>query len=172
MNEPAYQAIVELFESHGVSYHPITHPPCRTSEESEAARAQAGYPAVVGAKALLAKLYFAGGIGQFATIVLPGRHVLDKEKLIAGVPALRKIRFATPEEMSSLAGVVPGCMPPFAAPIFPDIPLLIIASAISTFDRIGFNAAYLNKSIVLPSKDYLASIAPSFVINFSIPKAS
>ncbi len=171
MNARAYQAITELFDAHGVSYTPITHTPCKSSEESAAARATAGYPGVIGAKALLAKLYFKNG-EQFATIVLPGTHILDKEKLIHGIPELKKIRFATPEEMMELAGVMPGCMPPFAQPIFPDIPLLIVARALQEFDQIGFNAAYFEKSIILSPKDYLSVVKPSFIVDCSDPKSS
>ncbi len=169
MNEPAYQAITKLLDDHGATYTAITHQPCKTSEESQVARAEAGYPGVIGAKALLAKLYFKAN-ERFATIVLPGDHILDKEKLIAGIPDLKKIRFATPEEMKTLAGVVPGCMPPFAAPIFPAIPLLVIASALKNLNQIGFNAAYLEKSIILSSHDYLAAVTPSFIIDCSTPK--
>ncbi|MDO8594840.1 MAG: YbaK/EbsC family protein [bacterium] len=171
MNEPAYQAITKLLDARSVSYVSITHEPCKTSEESEAARAKAGYPGVIGAKAILAKLYFKTN-EQFATIVLPGTHVLDKDKLIAGIPELKKMRFATPEEMLKLADLVPGCMPPFAAPIFSNIPLLVIASAFKTLDKVGFNAAYLEKSILLSSKEYLSVVTPSFVIDCSIPKVS
>ena len=169
MNARAYQAITELFDKHGISYIPISHEPCKTSEESEAVRAAAGYPGVIGAKALLAKLYFKSS-EQFATIVLPGTHILDKDKLIQGIPDLKKIRFATPEEMKELAGVMPGCMPPFAQPIFPSIPLLIVASALEKFDQIGFNAAYFEKSILLSSKEYLSAVSPAFVVACSTPK--
>lgn len=171
MNESAYQRIVTLLDNRRVTYAVINHPPCKTSEESQAARAAAGYPGVIGAKAILAKLYFKEG-DQFATIVLPGTHLLDKDKLVALIPSLKKIRFATPEEMSSLAGVVPGCMPPFASAIFPEIPLLIIASALREFDRLGFNAAYLEKSIILSTEDYFSTAIPSYVVDCSIPKIS
>jgi prolyl-tRNA editing enzyme YbaK/EbsC (Cys-tRNA(Pro) deacylase) len=169
MNARVYEAITKLFDEQGMSYIPITHTPCKTSEESEAARAAAGYPGVTGAKALLAKLYFKAG-EQFATIVLPGTHILDKDKLIAEIPELKKMRFATPEEMKELAGVTPGCMPPFAQPIFPSIPLLIVATALESFNQIGFNAAYFEKSILLSPKDYLSVVRPSFIVDCSVPK--
>jgi prolyl-tRNA editing enzyme YbaK/EbsC (Cys-tRNA(Pro) deacylase) len=169
MNEPAYNAIIELLERKNVPYAAISHEPCRTSEESQAARERAGYSGVIGAKALLAKLYFKNR-ETFATIVLPGNHTLDKNRLIAAVPDLKKIRFATPEEMLALAGVIPGCMPPFAAPIFPDVPLLIIANALASCETIGFNAAFLERSIILAARDYFSAVTPAFVIDCSVPK--
>lgn len=170
MNRVAHDAILALLDGKGVAYATFEHEPCRTSAESQAARAAAGYPNVVGAKALLVKLYLEDG-ERFATVVLPGTHELDKGRLIAAVPGLKKVRFASPEEMERLAGVVPGCMPPFAAPIFPDIPLLIIASAMRDQGTIGFNAAYLDRSVVLSADAYLAAIEPSFVIDCSRPKS-
>ncbi len=171
MNKAAYDAIQAALDESEVRYASFSHEPCKTSEESEAARASAGYPNVVGAKALLTKLYF-GDREAFATIVLPGHHVLDKERLIAEVPGLKKIRFATPEEMGVLAGVVPGCMPPFATPIFPDIPLLIVAKSLQDQKTIGFNIAYLDRSVVLDALDYLSVVTPSFVIDCSSPKSA
>lgn len=169
MNEVAYAAITRLMDAHGIQYANVSHVPCKTSEESQAARASAGYPGVIGSKAILAKLYFKSG-ERFATIVLPGNHLLNKDKLIELIPDLKKMRFATTEELTQLAGVVPGCMPPFASPIFPDIPLLIIASALTATDRIGFNAAYLEKSIIVSTQDYLSVVTPAYVVDCSVPK--
>jgi len=169
MNDVAYTAIIKLLESKHVPYHTLAHEPSKTSEESAAVREKAGFPGVVGAKALLAKLYFKDR-ETFATIVVPGNHTLDKEKLIASVPDLKKIRFVTPEEMKELAGVVPGCMAPFASQIFPDIPLLILASALTECETLGFNAAYLERSVVMAAKDYLSVATPSFVVDCSVPK--
>lgn len=169
MNEVAHQAIVRLLEDHNIKLVSLDHPPSKTSEESEIVRANAGYPNVMGAKALLTKLYFKDG-ERYATIVLPGTHILDRGKLIGQIPNLKKIRFVTPEEMTKLAGVIPGCMPPFAAPIFPDIPVLIIASALRAYDQLGFNAAYLEKSILLPAADYFSVVHPTFEVDCSVPK--
>lgn len=169
MNEVARQAIVKLLEDHNITFVSLDHPPSKTSEESEVVRANAGYYNVMGAKALLTKLYFKDG-ERYATIVLPGTHTLDRGKLIAQIPNLKKIRFVTPEEMVKLAGVIPGCMPPFAAPIFPDIPVLIVASALRTHDQLGFNAAYLEKSILISAQDYFSIVNPTFEIDCSVPK--
>lgn len=170
MNQYAFEAITALLDAREISYVTITHEPSKTSDESRFVRERAGYPNTEGAKALLTKLYFTDR-ELFATIVLPGSHVLAKESLQAHMPGLKKMRFATEEELDTLAGVVPGCMPPFAAPIFPDIPFLIVASALADFERIGFNAAYLEKSIILPSKEYLRAVTPTHMIPCSISKS-
>lgn len=169
MNITAYTNIKHLIERNGIHYLELSHEPSKTSEESKAVRASAGYPDTEGAKALLTKLYFADG-DTFATIVVPGSHTLDTRKLLATVPGLKKIRFATPEELLRLAGVVPGCMPPFASQIFPNISLLIVSSALALYDHIGFNAAYLEKSIILTTHDYLSVVTPLYVVDCSSPK--
>ena len=63
-------------------------------------------------------------------------------------------------------------MPPFAHPIFPGIPYLIVAAALASCETIGFNAAYLEKSIILSSHDYFSAITPAFVIDCSVPKVN
>jgi len=171
MNESAFQSICNLFDEHRVPYTVLHHEPVGTSEEARQTRERLGYPNVTGAKALLMKLYFSNGAGEkFAAIVVPGDHQLDTDKLAARLPGLKRTRFATREEMAELAGVVPGCMPPFAAPIFPKIPLLIVASALQDVKTVGFNPAYLERSIILKSADYLNAAAPDHFIDCSLPK--
>lgn len=169
MSAHSYSKIIDLLDANSVEHVSFEHEACKTSNESRAVRTRAGYPNAVGAKALLTKLYFSDG-EKFATIVLPGDHILDKNSLIAGIPGLKRMRFVTPQEMAMLAKVVPGCMPPFASQIFPDIPLLILAKAIESTEELGFNAADLQKSIILKTKDYLSIVEPSFVVDCSEPK--
>lgn len=171
MNDTAYASIIDLLNTNSVTYTVLSHKPSKTSEESRLVRKELGYPNAVGAKALLVKLYFSDK-ESFATIVLPGDHILDKEKLFANIPHLKKIRFVTPDEMNALTGLVPGSMPPFATPVFPDIPLLIVSTAIPEQEELGFNIADLSRSAILRSKDYLSIIQPNFLINCSTPKIS
>ncbi len=168
-NPDAYRSIIDLLKRSHISYSEIDHQPCKTSDESKEVRVKAGFPNAVGAKALLTKLYFTD-TESFATIVLPGNHVLHRESLIEGIPNLKKIRFATAEELFSLAGVVPGCMPPFASQVFPEIPILIIATALIDTNELGFNIVSLEKSIVLKTKEYLSIINPTYRINCSVTK--
>jgi len=169
MNKQALEDIEALFKRKGADYKLFTHESCKTSEESTKARAAAGMPDAVGAKALLCKLYLRDK-EVFATIVLPGIHILDKNALRKGVPNLRSMRFAAPEEMLELAGVAPGCMPPFGPSIFPGINFLIVAEALKSFPNIAFNVAYFEKSIVMLSEDYLRAAKPDYVIDCSVLK--
>lgn len=169
MNEKAFTSITNLLRENFIQHVVLEHEPSKTSDESRTIRTSLGYPQAMGAKALLVKLYF-GNKELFATIVLPGNHVLNKDSLLYEIPNLKKIRFVTQEEMLDLTGLIPGSMPPFATPIFPDVLILIVATAIGMNEELGFNVADLRRSVILKSKDYLSIVNPDFTINCSIPK--
>ncbi len=139
------------------------HPASKTSEESMKARQNASGEAVTGAKALLIKLDIKGRPTTFAVIVLPGFSKLDskalKRELKERVIGTRSFRFATPEEMERVAnGMQPGKMPPFGRPLFPDITYTFIDNALLNHDRIGFNAAHFEKSIIMPTQEWLGIV--------------
>lgn len=136
------------------------HPASRTSEESMRARHTASGEMVTGAKALLIKMDVKDRPDEFACIILPGFNKLDskalKNELKQRVLGMRSFRFSTSEEMVRVArGVQPGKMPPFGRPIFPDIAYTFVDKALLKHDKIGFNAAHFEKSIIMPTKDLL-----------------
>lgn len=167
MNEEAFKGICELFEGHRVEYRVLNHPVCRTSAESAAARAAAGAPEAIGAKAILVNMTFGDGHTEFDVLVLPGTSRVDSKSLKAQVPQLKRFRFASAEEMLSLCGVTPGCMPPFAAPVFPDVPRLFVDRSLMDYEWVGFNAADLERSIVVRSQDYLLAASPAGLVSFA-----
>lgn len=171
MNEAAFIKISELFNNLAIPYQTCVHEVCRTSEESARVRKAAGLPDAIGAKALLCKVDWRGGAAaEFVTFVLPGTHALDKPKLKQYLPELKQFRFATAEELLELAGVVPGCMPPFGRQIFPGVTKLFVSSHIQNFERVAFNAAKLDTSIVLLTTDYMRAAEADKVFDFSSPK--
>lgn len=171
MNTEAYEKIVRLLDSSGIDYKTYTHPECRTSEESARVRREAGAPEAIGAKALVCKVTWRQGAGSdFAVFVLPGSHTIDKTKLRTALPEMKEYRFASPEELMTLAGVVPGCMPPFGSQIFPLITKMYVSTALENFERVAFNAASLTTSITLLRKDYMPIITPTKTFDFSLAK--
>lgn len=150
-----------------------SHEECRTSEESARARANAGAGYVTGAKAILMKLDIRDDVDAFGVFVLPGHGKIDSKKLKTGlrqrVPSFRSFRFATAEEMSAVArGVQPGCMPPFAAPIFPAISYIFVDDQLSEHDQIGFNLARFDQSAVMPTSEYMRLIPVECCLPFSL----
>jgi Ala-tRNA(Pro) deacylase len=167
MNREALRAICRIFEAAGVEYKLIEHEACRTSAESAATRARAGFPRAVGAKALLTKMTFDDRASEFNVLVLPGPARLNSQLLKAQVPRLKKFRFATNEELLDLCGVTPGEMPPFASAVFSGTPKLFVDDTIGGVESVGFNAADLERSIIVSARDYLRVANPTAVLKFA-----
>ena len=75
--------------------------------------------------------------------------------------SVKKMRFATKEELFELTGLVPGSVPPFGEPILP-FPLYV-DEAIKVNNRIAFNAGSLTTSFVLPMEEFLRVAKPEFL---------
>jgi len=76
---------------------------------------------------------------------------LDSAKIKKALGA-KRTRFATPEELHDLTGLVSGAVPPFGEPIL-SLPLYLDASILAN-DRIAFNAGSLTDSIIMSVDDY------------------
>jgi prolyl-tRNA editing enzyme YbaK/EbsC (Cys-tRNA(Pro) deacylase) len=153
-------SIRQLLSSRGVEFREVKHPPTATSEESAAAR---GEELRVGGKALLMK----GDQDGFALFVLPADRKVDSAAIRQHL-GLKRLRFATAEELVELTGLVPGSVPPFGRPILPFD--LYVDSALKTNDRIAFNAGSLTDSIICPLGAYLEVAAPNDCFSFSVSR--
>ncbi len=149
-------AIRRLLAESGITFREVHHEPTRTSEESAKAR---GEELRIGGKALLMK-----GDDSFRLFVLPADRKLDSSAIRREF-GWKRMRFATPEELNELTGLVPGSVPPFGPPILPFE--LCLDQAATQNPRIAFNAGSLTDSIVLSMPDYLAIAKPSRVFVFS-----
>jgi len=78
---------------------------------------------------------------------------------------VKKIRFATAEELKELTGLVPGSVPPFGQPILPFE--LYADESILANEKIAFNAGSLEDSIILRVEDWLAAARPE-VFRFGV----
>ncbi len=134
----------------GVSFREVHHEPTFTSEESARAR---GEDVRIGGKALVIKVD-----DKFALFVLSAAKKLDSGALKAKFGA-KKTRFATPEELKSLTGLVPGSVPPFGGEILP-FELYADPSVLEN-EKIAFNAGSLTDSIILATSDWVKVAAPS-----------
>ena len=127
----------------GARFRLLEHAPVFTSEEAAHVR---GTPIEAGAKALVLIAH-----DRPVHVVLPGHRRVDNARLRA-ILGTRTLRFATPEELFSLTGCVPGAVPPFGnlfgLPVFVDEPL-------AEREEIAFNAGSNTVSIVMPCTDFL-----------------
>lgn len=140
-----FEHLLKWLEEAKVPYKHLAHAATRTSEESAQAR---GESLDVGAKAIVMKID-----DTFALFVMRASKKVDSKKIKA-LTHCRSIRFATPEELMELTGLVPGSVPPFGRPILPFT--LYIDESIQNFPRVAFNAGSLFDSLFLDTADYLS----------------
>src|SRR5262249_31358645 len=147
---PVLDSIRELLRREGADFREVHHEATRTSEESARAR---GEDWRVGGKGFLLK-----GGRDFRLFVFSatGRFETGPVRAPFGV---KKLRFATPEELSGLTGLVPGSVPPFGRPILPFE--LFVDDSILLSERIAFNAGSLTDSIIMATKDYRRIAVPT-----------
>jgi prolyl-tRNA editing enzyme YbaK/EbsC (Cys-tRNA(Pro) deacylase) len=149
-----FDHIKALLDGAGVAYRALRHEPTRTSEASAEVR---GEPLRVGAKAIVLK------VGEeFKLFVISAAVRLDSRKVKRHF-GVKKVRFATPDELMDLTGLVPGSVPPFGEPVL-DLPLFVDPSILQN-DRVAFNAGSLTDSIVMARADYIGVAKPA-VLDF------
>ena len=152
-NEDTFDAICTLLDEHELTYRHVKHQATFTSQESAWAR---GEDIKVGAKSLLMKVD-----EDFKIFVLSAAKKLDS-KLIRKNFGAKKSRFATPEELAEMTGLVPGSVPPFGEPILP-FPLYLDPS-VKENEKVAFNAGLLTDSIILATSDYLTVAKGDFFV--------
>jgi len=150
------EAIRDWLQRESVAFREAHHEPTRTSEESARAR---GEEMRIGGKALLLKVD-----ADFRLFILSADRKLDSGAIRAHFQA-KKTRFASPEELMELTGLVPGSVPPFGAPIL-SFPLYVDPSVFEN-QRIAFNAGSLTDSIIMPIEDYRRLANPE-VFTFAV----
>lgn len=151
MTTSVLTAIRQLLSEQGIAFSEKEHPPTYTSEESAAARGEA---LEIGAKALLLKTD-----ETFRLFVLPANRKLDSPALKRKLH-VKKIRFASAEELYELTGLVPGAVPPFGPPVLP-FELYADDSVGTTHGRIAFNAGSLTNSVIMSAADWEALARPT-----------
>lgn len=153
--EKVLELIRCFLSNHDVVFREVHHAPTFTSEESAAAR---GESIQVGGKALLVKVD-----DTFRLFVISAALKVDSGSIRKHFGA-KKTRFATPDELKELTGLVPGCVPPFGRPILAFD--LYIDESITRNERVAFNAGSLTDSIVMSVEDYLR-VAGGVVFGFA-----
>ncbi len=127
----------------GVAFEVLEHAPVFTSDEAARVR---GTPPEAGAKALVVRAE-----DRYVHVVLPGDRKVDNTRLRA-ILGVRNVRFATPDELLSLTGCVPGAVPPFGN-LF-GLPVLC-DEALTRCEHIAFNAGSNAVSMTMRSDDFV-----------------
>jgi prolyl-tRNA editing enzyme YbaK/EbsC (Cys-tRNA(Pro) deacylase)/ribosomal protein S18 acetylase RimI-like enzyme len=155
VQQEVYERIIRLLEAEGAPFRQVRHGPTRTSAESAEAR---GEELRIGGKAILMKVE-----DDFKLFVLSAARRIDSSKIKAFFQ-VKRLRFARPDELAELTGLVPGSVPPFGPPVL-DLELFTDAS-IGLNERIAFNAGSLTDSIIMEVRDYVKLASP-VIFDFS-----
>ena len=150
------QTIRDLLTQAGIPFREVHHEPTLTSEDSARAR---GEEMRIGGKALL---MLADDVP--AVFVLPANRKANSAAIRKEL-SVKRLRFATREELLEWTGLVPGSLPPFGKPIVPFT--LYVDAGIPENDRIAFNAGSLTDSIIMSVADYLRIAVPTKIFAFS-----
>jgi Ala-tRNA(Pro) deacylase len=141
--------IREYLRAQSIDFREVHHAPTFTSEESAKAR---GEDLRIGGKALLIKT---GDV--FRLFVLSASLKADSAAIREKF-GVKKIRFATADELRELTGLVPGSVPPFGRPILPFD--LYADISVTANEKIAFNAGSLEDSIILRVEDWRQAASP------------
>ena len=156
MENPVLETIRDWLRREGVVFREVQHAPTYTSEESAKAR---GEDVRVGGKALLMKTD-----QVFRLFVVSAALKVDSTAIKQHFQ-IKKLRFASPDELREQTGLVPGSVPPFGPPILPFE--LYVDPSVFAQEKIAFNAGSLTDSIIMSTEDYRRLAKPS-VVTFGI----
>lgn len=143
----AYQRLLADLEAAGADYRVVEHAP---EGRTEAVSALRGHPVAHAAKCLVVMVKTGKKTSRYVLAVIPGgaRADLDAIKdLIGGT----YVSFASTERAEELAGSVSGTVLPFAGHEHLE---LIADPAVLDAPQLWFNAARLDRSIVMPTTEW------------------
>lgn len=152
MSDQASNAVVDrladALRRHGIEFALSSHREVRTSAEAAEVR---GTSLHSGAKALIVK-----GDHGYVMLVMPADMSLHGSAARRQIES-RRMRFATPEELLELTGLLPGSVPPFGS-LFGLA--TICDERLADNELINFNAGSRARSIQMSYRDYVAFEAP------------
>jgi Ala-tRNA(Pro) deacylase len=151
--EDSYKRLIALLDQYGVQYRLIDHAP---EGRTELVSAMRGNTLSQAAKCIVLMVKIGKKITRYILAVVPGDSKVD----LQAVKTLLKgtyVAFATSDIAEQLAGSVAGTILPFS--FNPELELVVDPSLLEN-DEIYFNAARLDRSLVLKISDYVALAKP------------
>lgn len=165
-NPETHQKLIAKLESAGIVINKSHHEAVKTSEEAAQIR---GSSLASGAKAIVMSVKLKSADGEKATFVLfvmSATHKLDSKKARKIVTGCKSMSFATPEQVKTLTGCIPGAVPPFGS--LWSIQTYMDTSLRSVGENIDFNAGLRTDSVRMRQEDYEKVEAP-VVAEFTSP---
>ena len=146
---------LEMLAAQNIAFQKLVHEPVTTSEAAAGAR---GSRLEQGAKALIVKAN-----EKYYHLIISAAKRVDNNKL-RKILGTNRVRFATPEELKTLTGCLPGAVPPFGN-LF-DLPVLM-DDALLAEETVYFNCASHTVSLRMARAD-LAKATGAKVENFHL----
>jgi Ala-tRNA(Pro) deacylase len=153
MMEDTYSQLITFLDQHGAHYRLIDHAPEGRTEIVSPMRGNALSQA---AKCIILMVKIGKKVTRYILVVVPGDGRVDLNAVKALLGGTY-ISFASPDIAESLAGSAAGTILPFS--FNPEMELIVDPSLLEN-DEIYFNAARLDRSIVLKTSDYVALSKP------------
>jgi Ala-tRNA(Pro) deacylase len=151
--EDTYAKLIAYLEQSGVKYRLIDHEP---EGRTEVVSAMRGNTLSQAAKCIILMVKIGKRVTKYILAVVPGDMRVDLNTIKALIGG-SYISFASPDIAERLAGSVAGTILPFA---FNSELELIVDPSLLINEELYFNAARLDRSMVLKTKDYLALAKP------------
>ncbi len=151
--EDAYTRLLALLDQQEIPYRLIEHAP---EGRTELVSAMRGNTLSQAAKCIVLMVKLGKKVTRYVLAVVPGDARVD----LAAVKALMRgtyIAFASSEIAERLAGSVTGTILPIS--FNPDLEVVVDPSLLEN-EEIYFNAARLDRSMVLKTRDYIAVAKP------------
>lgn len=148
-----YTRLLALLDQHAVAYRLIDHPP---EGRTELVSAMRGNRLAQAAKCIILMVKLGKKVTKYVLAVVPGDARVDLPAIKAALGG-SYVAFASPDIAERLAGSVAGTVLPFS---FTAEMELIVDPSLLENDDMYFNAARLDRSIVLKTRDYLAVARP------------
>lgn len=145
--------LLGVLEAAGARYRLLHHAAEGRTAEASVLR---GHPLAAAAKSIVARVRLSRRSAQYVVCVVPGDRRVD----LAAVCALfggDKVGFAAAGVAQELTGCVSGSVVPFR---FREELALVADPILLQFPQIFFNAARLDRSVALDTRDYLALARP------------
>ena len=148
-----YNRLIALLDARGLPYRLIDHPP---EGRTEVVSPMRGNALAQAAKCIVLMVKLGKKVTRYVLAVVPGDMRVD----LAAVKTLLSgtyVAFASSDVAERLAGSVAGTILPFS---FTSELELIADPALLKSDELYFNAARLDRSMVLATHDYIAVAEP------------
>ncbi|GAA1684827.1 YbaK/EbsC family protein [Fodinicola feengrottensis] len=149
----AYDRLLALLDEGGAQYRVLEHAP---EGRTDVVSGYRGNPVEQAAKCLVVMVKIGKKTSRYFLAVVPGDARVD----LAGLKERAGgtyVSFASTDRAEALAGSVSGTILPFA--FHPDLELLV-DPALLEHQEIFFNAARLDRSLALNTKDYMRLAQP------------